>query len=297
MVSVVITCYNYGKYLPGCIESVLAQSYQDFEIIIVNDGSTDDTEVKVAPYLDNRKIKYIYQDNQGQARAKNVGIAHSVGDFIAFLDADDLWHPEKLREQMTCFDDEDVGVVYCRASYLDELSKNVNYEMTSPYLQPRRGRVTPYLIFDNFLQFSSTVVRRDCLVQFGVFDETMKMGIDWDLWLRLSTAYSFDYVNDRLFSYRMGHAGQMSKNMEERHRCSDRIIEKFLSTYPRILPEKVIQEAHAFTCCNRGEYYRNISFVKSTGYFLDAIKISPLSKDPYKGLVKNILSRIGMYSS
>ena len=297
MVSVIITCYNYGKYLPECIQSVLNQTYKNVEIVIVNDGSTDNTNDIMLPYLANNSVKYISQDNRGQANAKNVGIANSTGEYIAFLDADDLWLPDKLEKQLQCICNDTIGVVYCRANYFDEDSNELNYEMTSEYLQPQKGKVTEYLIFDNFIQFSSTIVKRECFKKFGCFDETLKMGIDWDLWLRMSTYYHFDYVNERLFYYRMGHSGQMSKNMDERHRCSDRIIEKFLVTYPNTVSNDLLKQSISYTRCNRGEYFRKFDMIKSMKFFIDAIKANPFDMRAYKGIAKNILYKLGLYSS
>lgn len=288
-VSVIITCYNYGKYLEGCLESVLRQTYDDLEIVVVNDGSADNTDEVIKAFSGFKSVVYVKQPNAGQAHAKNTGIKHASGEYIAFLDADDLWCADKLEKQMPCFDSQDVGVVYCRAKYVDENNAVFDYEMTSPYLQPRRGEVTEWLFFDNFVQFSSTVVRRECFERFGLFNESLKMGIDWDLWLRISTAYKFDFIDNRLFFYRMGHADQMSKNLEERQRCSDRIMENFLMKYPGTLSPWTVKKAHAVTCCSRGEYFRKIDRRKSTGYFVNALKMNPIEMGAYKGLIKNFL--------
>ncbi|KAB0668621.1 glycosyltransferase [Oryzomonas sagensis] len=293
LVSVVVTCFNYGKYVGKAIDSVLKQTYRNVEIIVVNDGSTDNTDEVMCNYLKNPKIVYIQQENQGQAVAKNMGIKRSRGEFVAFLDADDRWCVEKLEKQMVCFDNERTGVVYCRARYIDENNDSFDYEMTGTYLQPRRGAVTKWLLFDNFVQFSSSIVRKSCFERFGGFNESLEMGIDWDLWLRISTAYEFDYVDDRLFYYRMGHSGQMSKNLEERQRCSDRIMVNFLGTYPGLLSAWTIRKAYAVTYCNRGEYYRPIDRKKSSWYFIDAIGQNPAEVAAYKGLVKNLLTACG----
>ena len=294
LVSVVVTCYNYGRYLKDCLDSILAQTYKNIEIMVVDDGSTDNTAEVSKAFTKLPNLKYIHQRNAGQSHAKNVGIKNSTGEYIAFLDADDRWCPEKLKKQMSCFDNPDIGVVYCRAKYLDENDREFAYDMTAKYLQPRRGRVTEWLIFDNFVQFSSSVVRQECFKRFGTFDETLKMGIDWDLWLRISTAYQFEYVDERLFFYRMGHSGQMSKNMDERNRCSDLIMKKFLASYPGAVSSAIIRKANAVTCCGRGEYFRTIDQKKSTLYFLDAIRNSPGETGAYKGLIKNVLYAAGI---
>ena len=288
MVSVIITCYNYGRYLAGCMESVLGQTYRDIEIIIVNDGSTDNTDEIVKKYITDPKVRYIKQNNSGQANAKNAGISHARGAFLAFLDADDVWEITKLEKQVPLFADPTVGVVYSLTKYIDEEGRSLDLTVDGKYLKPCAGEISQHLYFDNFIPFSSSVVRRDCLEKVGLFDESIKMGIDWDLWLRISAAYTFAYVDEPLLYYRVGHAGQMSKNLEERQRCSDRIMRKFVQENPDRLPNSVIQKAMAYTNCNRGYYYRNIDTSLSNRFYLDAIRSDITEWDAYRGLLKNI---------
>ncbi|KAB0666489.1 glycosyltransferase [Oryzomonas japonica] len=288
-VSVVITCYNYGKYLDYCLGSVLGQTFKDIEIIVIDDGSSDNTEEVMSTYVKNPLVSYIKQENKGQAAAKNVGVRQAQGDFVAFLDADDLWDNNKLEMQMALFSRKQIGVVYSCARYIDEQGRKLDYRLESKYLTPRSGKVSNYLFLDNFVPFSSSIVRKRCLENLGLFDESLKMGIDWDLWLRISTEYEFDFIAEPLLAYRIGHSGQMSKNQEERQRCSDRIMQNFLETYPGLLSPWTIREAYSITFCNRGEYYRPTDRRKSTLYFWDAVKQNPVEIRAYKGLVKNIL--------
>jgi glycosyltransferase involved in cell wall biosynthesis len=289
-VSVVITCYNYGKYLERCLESVLSQTYSDIEIIIVNDGSTDNTDEVISKFTKVKNLIYIKQCNAGQANAKNAGINEATGSYIAFLDADDLWSPDKLEKQMDKFANMNVGVVYSRAKYIDENNDIVNEEITGRYLQPRRGKVTNWLLYDNFVPFSSSIIRRECLDRFGSFDETLAMGIDWDLWLRLSTCFEFDYVHEQLLFYRIGHPGQMSKNIAERHRCSDKIMAKFLNSFPDTISKCDLVKIKAYTYCNRGEEIWDIDKKRSYSMYLKAIALYPFWMPAYKGMLKNMLS-------
>jgi len=289
-VSVVITCYNYGRYVEGCIKSVLDQTYQDFEIIIVNDGSTDDSEDRIRPFLQDERIKYIKQPNSGQARAKNRGIQESSGKFIAFLDADDLWELTKLEKQLPLFEDPKVGVVYSRAKYIDSDGKPLDFKLEGKYLQPRSGKVTEWLIFDNFVPFSSSIVRRKCIERVGLFDESLAMGIDWDLWLRISVSYYFDYVDGQLLIYRMGHTGQMSDNIEIRQACSDAIYQKFLTKYPNAVSEGIERMVLHYTYCSRGYYWSTRNKKKALKCYWLGLKAKPLSLRAYKGLVRTLVS-------
>lgn len=288
-ISVVITCYNYGKYLEGCIFSVQAQTFTNHEIIVVDDGSTDNTADLMQLYATLPNFRYVRQKNQGQANAKNCGIRHAKGDFIAFLDADDLWEPTKLARQIDLFRDPKVGVVYSLARYIDEAGGVIETGPAGGYLRPRAGEVSNWLFLDNFIPFSSSVVRRECFERFGVFDETIKMGIDWDLWLRFSTGYTFAYVAEPLLAYRVGHPGQMSKNLEERQRCSDRIMTNFLKNHPGLVDKNTVREAYSYTFCNRGNYFRRVDPKKSWKFFLSAILQRPFNSMAYKGMLKNIV--------
>lgn len=288
-ITVVVTCFNYGHYLEGCLRSVLDQTYQNFEIIVIDDGSTDKTPAVMKKFSILPKFRYLRQENKGQAHAKNLGIHHARGLYVAFLDADDYWEKNKLEKQMPLFEPEPVGVVYSRVRYVDEIGKEVVFELKGKYLNPRRGRVTDFLFLDNFIPFSSSIVRRKCFDEFGIFDESLRMGIDWDLWLRISTGHKFDFVDEKLINYRIGHSGQMSRNDEERQRCSDRIMAKFLSKYQGVVSKDTITKAMAFTYCNRGEYYRKINRWSSTCYFIKALKMNFFDIAAHKGLIKNIL--------
>lgn len=290
-VSVVITCYNYAKFIGQAVDSVLAQTYSDFEVIIVNDGSTDHTDDVLKPYLSERKIKYIKQENRGQANAKNNGIRNSTGRLIAFLDADDWWDKMKLEKLAARFSEENTGVVYSKSQIMD--SNGIPLDWIYPE-KTYSGRITEELFIDNFIPFSSAMIRRECFERAGLFDESLGMGIDWDLWLRISRQYEFDVVDEPLLYYRMGHVNQMSKNMEVRMRCSDRIMEKFLSESPEMLSGAALNRAWFKTYCNRGEYYRSKDLRKSSRYFLKAIPRAPLDQGAYRGLAKNLLALLGI---
>lgn len=288
-VSIVITCYNYAGYVGGALESVLNQSYQDFEIIIIDDGSTDGSGTIIKPFLSDCRLKYFYQKNSGQAKAKNKGVKKSKGKLVAFLDADDLWQPDKLEKQLALFDSDKIGVVYSRQSFIDEQGNPVERGRRCPTMLPKAGKVTADLFMDNFVPFSSSMVRSECFEQFGGFDESLAMGIDWDLWLRFSTKYHFAYVDEPLLIYRIGHSGQMSKNTRTRQECSDRIMQKFRLNYPQEVPMLLNRRAMAFTYCNRGAYFRHHDLLLSTKYYLKALLQHPLWQKAYSGLLKNCL--------
>jgi glycosyltransferase involved in cell wall biosynthesis len=203
MISVIIPTYNSARYLKEAIDSVLAQNIQSLEIIVVDDGSTDETEQAVASYAELKKIVYLKKNNGGPASARNFGIKNSTGEFIAFLDADDIWNPDKLAKQMTLFKDPRVGLVYSRRIFLP------NNKLDQERLYS--GFVTKELINNNFITNSSVIIRRAIYNQAGPFREEKRFIAieDYNFWLRISTLCQFAYSDEGLVYYRT-HGNQIS---------------------------------------------------------------------------------------
>lgn len=252
--SAVVTCYNYARYLDRALDSALSQTISPFEVIVVNDGSPDDTDRVVARYLRDPRVVYVKQARGGQAKAKNAGLARARGEFVAFLDADDFWAVAKWERQAPLFDDPDVGVVYARQVFVGEDDRPLSHPPA--LLAPARGRVTGALLRDNFVPFSSAVARRALLVAQGGFDESLAMSIDWDLWLKLSLQARFDYVDEPLLFYRQGHADQMSKNSETRAACAERIYSRFIEAHADVLSPADVRASRVYTYNIRAYHQR-----------------------------------------
>jgi len=285
-VSVVVTCYNYGRYLSGALRSALAQSLPPREIIVVNDGSTDDTEAVMASFRGEPLVRGITQPNGGQANAKNNGVKASSGAFVAFLDADDAWTPDKLEKQMPLFKNPDVGVVFSRQTIVDDDNRPMPHANRLPVF---RGRVFRELLKDNFVPFSSSVVRRSCFEAAGGFDETLPMSIDWDLWLRIGARHAFDYVEAPLLFYRAGHPGQMSKNLMKRMECCDRIYAKVEKELAGAYTPAELRDARIYTFNHRGYYFRGKNPVLARRYYRDSLRLSPFQWAAWKGAVLSLL--------
>ena len=155
LVSVVIPAYNVEKYIEQCIQSVLDQTYQFFEIIVVDDGSSDQTAKRIKAFSDKR-ISYIFQKNTGVSKARNNGIAQAKGEFIALLDADDWWHEDKLEKQLKILEDCDIDI-----SYTDQYLTNEKGEpFFSSKVNGASGDITNEIITGNFVNTSSAVIRK-----------------------------------------------------------------------------------------------------------------------------------------
>jgi len=210
-VSVVVATRNYGRFLAGAIRSVLDQTFTNLEVIVVDDGSTDDTPDVVRPFLADPRVRYLRTDGLGQSRAKNLGIQQARGPLVAFLDGDDEWLPMKLGRQLPLFADPAVGVVYSRRTLMDAAGR----DLPTPPTVLARGYVYDTLLVQNPVCFSSAVVRKDVFNAVGLFDPNLPLSIDYDLWLRVAPHFAFDYVDEPLVRYRTGH-GNLSSRIAER---------------------------------------------------------------------------------
>jgi glycosyltransferase involved in cell wall biosynthesis len=211
-VSIVIPTYNRAQYLVRAIRSVLDQSFQDFEIVVVDDASTDDTLQTVESFRDPR-IRYLRHDiNRKEAGSRNTGVQNSQGEYIAFLDDDDAWLPQKLALQADLLDKSSVkvGVVYCSFLKIDAESG----KMLGLWTAEKRGNVWRSLSEKNWIGIPSTVVvRRECFDTLGLFDEGVEFGLDYDMWVRISTVYEFEFVKEPLVLRRVNHT-RLSVNYE-----------------------------------------------------------------------------------
>ena len=207
-VSVVVTTYNQAAYIGAAIASVLNQTYQDFEVVLVDDGSTDDTSGAVSPYRD--RLVYIRQRNRGVAAARNVGIRHAIGRMIAFLDGDDLWEPEKLTVQMEAAEAHPgTGMIVADGV---EFSRNgiLRESLIGPSILPllrERSSITlrcyEELIRNNLICTTSQVmVPRWIIERVGLSDERFALSSDWDLYLRIAAETDVTFLNRRLVRYR-----------------------------------------------------------------------------------------------
>lgn len=241
LVSVVIATYNMGQYIGQAIESVLNQTWDNLEIIVVDDGSTDNTQDVIRAFSDNKKVIYIKNENQGQPKAKNCGVKNAKGDFIAFCDADDLWEPNKLEVQMPLFSSPKIGVVYSEVSNINPK----NERFFRPSNEKRHaGHVIEKMLMENFVPFGTSVIRRACVEKNGMFDEQFRMGIDWDLWLRYALDWEFAFTKERTYIYRIWE-GQMSNNYRGRYKHAHLILEKFITNHGSKIRKSVLNKAIA----------------------------------------------------
>ncbi len=199
-VDVIIPTYNGLPYLKDAIRSVLNQTHKDLELYVIDDGSTDDTEAYVASIKDKR-VHYHRKKNGGQAEARNLGIKLSDSTYIAFLDADDIWYPEKLEKQVNALGPrDDYAMVYGFHELIDENSKEVGQVRYS-----RSGDLSHYLLGGNKISGSASMVliRRNVFDKVGEFREDLMIGEDWEMWLRIAQKYKIYCIEESLAALRV----------------------------------------------------------------------------------------------
>ncbi|MEI6494515.1 MAG: glycosyltransferase [bacterium] len=213
-VSVIIPTYNSGAYLAEAVNSVLRQTKPAQEIIVVDDGSTDHTKAILQSFIDQKQVDYIRQENSGPAAARNRGIKLAKSDFIAFLDADDVWLENKLELELPFFDDPEVGLVYGQRLEFEDSAK-LERKMNTPLYS---GKIFPQLIKNNFITNSSVVVRKDIFRQIDLFneDQSLRAIEDYELWLRVAAHFKIVGVDQLVVKYRI-HPAQISYQIVNRN--------------------------------------------------------------------------------
>jgi len=221
-VSVIIPAYNQGRYLGGAIESALSQTYRNYEILVIDDGSTDDT-CAVADQFGGR-LRYIRQDNQGLAAARNTGICNAAGQYIALLDSDDEWLPTYLDTMIDLAGvSPEAAVFYCRARCMDANGIELRQVLGSP-IEPRQSIYQTLLRYD-FLIPSTVFMLRSAAIEAGLFDPFLRSCEDWDLWLRLSPRHNFVGSRECLVRYRV-HGNSLSADLHNMHGAAQMVIRK-----------------------------------------------------------------------
>ena len=221
LVSVIIPAFNQSHYLGAAIESVLAQTYRNFEIIIVDDGSTDDTR-QVAQGFERPNVRYVYQANAGLSAARNTGVRNARGEYLAYLDSDDLFTPQKLDLLVAQLErDPQFGFVAGQAQLINEYSEALDEVLNTPPPDDPSD-----LLLWNPFHVGSMLVQRAWQERAGVFDESLRAYEDWDMWLRLALlGCRMGWVAEPVSLYRF-HTAQMTRDRERMTTATFAVLSK-----------------------------------------------------------------------
>ncbi|MEO1429163.1 MAG: glycosyltransferase family A protein [Cyanobacteria bacterium J06633_8] len=230
-VSVIIPAYNAMSFLPETLKSVFKQTFTDFEILVVNDGSSDDIVEWVSQIKDPR-VKLISQTNQGVSAARNAGIRKAQGEYIAFIDADDLWEATKLEKQVNCMEaNPSVGLVYTWTAFIDQFGKPTSISKISH----AQGDVWEEIVIRDMISpGASAMVRAECFDKVGLFDVGLSIGEDRDMWTRIAAIYPFAVVKEFLTLYRR-HSSNTTISNEKIIPQLSVVIEKTFANAPKHL--------------------------------------------------------------
>jgi glycosyltransferase involved in cell wall biosynthesis len=284
IVSVVMTNYNYGRFIGAAIESVLSQTYNNFELVIVDDGSTDDSDKVINQYTSDRRINYHKQKNAGQALATNKGIELSKGEYIAFLDADDRWVPEKLAMQIPLFrNNPQTGVVYSSVIAINEEDNIIGGRILRK-VPP--DKFIEAMLFENVPAFSSSIIRKECFSRSGMLNPAYRVCTDYDLWLRIVPYFNFDCVEKPLIYYRIK-SKSLSGNADEMFKTAHEITTIFISNNRHLINRRMIRKESLHSNYSRFYHYFHCgNKQKAIKYFWNMLRYFPFSFNTVKALIK-----------
>jgi glycosyltransferase involved in cell wall biosynthesis len=294
-VSVVIPTYNCESYIGEAVGSVLKQTFQDFEIIVIDDGSTDRTRSVLEPYMD--RIIYLYQENQGESVARNRGIKMAKSEFIAFLDSDDLWLPIKLERQLNAMDAYTNAVLVYSYSYnIDEGGERIQWRGSDLQGQGKPGlhHMLHQIIMTNVIaNIGAVMVRKSFLTGMTLFDPEIQLGEDWDFYIRLSLLGPFAFIPEPLASVRI-----RGKERRLRIEASSEYVrqnEQFLSRIFDMVSERQVDlqqlRPHVFGALYVKSAMCNFALGETdigANYLLQATKVHPESVRDAMALVQRV---------
>jgi len=296
-VSVITPTFNCAGFLDRAIASALAQTYTDYEVIVADDGSTDDTRDVVAPFA--TKVRYFFQPNGGLSSARNLGLSKASGEFIAYLDADDMWYPHKLESQVAFLDaHEECGLVHSDVTVVDELDQVIHRRFNH-----ETGRKVPhgYCLMDLLrrchIQIPTVLERRNNIERAGTFDERLKSLEDYFHWITVAMeGMAFGYINEPLAYYRW-RAGSLSRNPRGMAEAHVTMLEILLRE--KDLPLRCGQEAAEIVRAQLFNVQRDLAYLERIDGGMNAarrrlirlVRESPLNTGLYVDLVKCCIPR------
>ncbi|MDH4231470.1 MAG: glycosyltransferase [Nitrospirota bacterium] len=286
-VSVIIPTFNRLAFLQAAVESVLKQTFQDFEIIVVDDASNEDVQGIVQGFNDKR-IKCIrHEVNKGEAGSRNTGILHATGEFIAFLDDDDTWVPDKLRLQMNVLENSPlkVGGIYSGFIAADCAGKKLQTKIPT-----KKGDIYRDLLVKNTIGTPSTVlIRRTCVETAGLFDEDICYGTDHDFYLRISRHFDFEFIAAPLVRYHI-HDSRISNNPEMMAKGLKAMAHKYRDEVGKLRHLRQRQIGLGYLSagvqfCYKGELTKGIRA------FIASIRLYPFEPRAYFNLLISLLGK------
>ena len=272
-VSVIIPTHNRADLIQTAINSVLDQTYNDYEIIIVDDHSTDNTSAVVKKFKDQR-IHYVQNSGKyGPSASRNLGISAASGDYVAFLDDDDEWMPNKLEKQITAMDGclENVCGIYSNRLMINKITGETYSE--NPGVETIKGNLLSQLMIKNPIHTSTLMIRKTCLDKIGLFDENMRYMEDRDLWIRLAMNWDYEYIDEPLIKAYYHGNSHLSHNLEGQTQGRGILLRR----YQHLLKKNKKSWSQLYVC-QGAQYCQKNEMAKGRKNLLKGILIYPFNK-------------------
>jgi len=291
LISIITPIYNGKQYISEAIESARAQTYKNFEILLINDGSTDNSYEVIKPYLSDTRIIYIEQQNSGVASARNAAISVAKGQYIGFLDQDDLWHKNKLKEQVAILEnDKNIALVHSKQDFIDSRGNKINFS----WITGGTGYCFTDMFIKNRIAVLTVLIRKTILDEVGLFNEQLSGADDYEMWLRVTLKHPIKYIDTPLAIYRF-HDSNISKNSFKMTILELNTINSIISNYPEALqkiPKNTIKNRLHSLNTQLGEWYswHDKNFYQARIHFWVAIINNPFSLKSYFMFLNCLLS-------
>ncbi len=289
LVSAVIPVYNYGRFVARAIDSVLAQTHAPVECVVVDDGSTDDTPQVLSGY--GERIRALRQENRGLSAARNAGIRAARGAYVALLDADDTWKPEKLARQLAAVKaDPAIGAVGCGYEWIHADGPPRRFEGKA-WPTERRERLRALAMRETWLggSGSGALVRRKVFDEVGFFDERLRCAEDWDMWLRIADRYRIVNVPEVLVSILQHRTGTF-RNAEKFEAAQGEVCRAAAERWPEVLDARLQRRMRALILADAGAEY---IAMRDLGKALDRYRAS-VKTWPYDLVRWGIVARLAL---
>jgi len=283
IVSVVIPTYNRAEFITRSVKSALKQTIKNIEVIVVDDGSTDNTN-QVISNINDERLRFIKLfENKGAPAARNIGLKNSKGQYICFLDSDDEILPSKLEKQLEVFNNlkEKKSIVYCGFYYIYSKTN----EAVKEFIPKEKGDIYNKIIENNCVGSPTPLIHRECFEKSGLFDESLESCQDWDMWIRLSKHFKFEFIPDCLAKVYI-HGNQISTNLKTKIAAREKILQKYRND--------IILNKSTFSWHLRrlGSYmYIDGQELNGRKIILKSIKVDPINWRGYAHVILSYLSK------
>lgn len=293
-VSIILPVYNGARYVACALRSVLAQTFSDFEVVVVNDGSTDQSREAIRPFLTDRRVKYIEQANAGVAAARNTALTAASGRLVAFIDQDDLWLPDKLKLQVSVMDSRPgVGLIHTAYELIDAEGRPMGEPSFHRWRPDVEGRCLRDLFIRNRVALPTAMARRSSLDKAGPFDSRIDGADEYAIWLQISAHAEVAYLPTVLARYRV-HDSNASHNVLKMATAELGAVESLLRNQPQLRAEigdSVIAERLGELCADVASYLAWLARddISARRYWMRAMRHRPLHGRAFLGFAKTLI--------